>query len=211
MTNSSGSSDWDGVFHRLREIMPWSSDDEESQTTLENKPTVESKSIVATLPHIPIPEHGSAVALPSGWLETFKFKENNVGVSCIPPSRRAGAVLQHCLICIQQLRGRCGGEELCIFKIGISSDFVKWRLPHYLEQNFTDAMIIHASMSLTQTEVLEAACINNYRNLCETRCRNKRDSGGEGTRYASGAPRSPPPYVLYVVAARADEAKRVGS
>ena len=61
---------------------------------------------------------------------------------------------------------------------------------------------IHASNSLAQIEMMEAALIDFYIETAPKPCRNVL-KGGEGMRTKQGTPKRPPPYFLYVVAANA--------
>ena len=109
---------------------------------------------------------------------------------------------------IELVRGRHGGEQLAIFKVGISQCLQR-RAVFYFEDNFDEMCCIHASNSLAQIEALEACLINVYQHTAHRQCRNVLP-GGEGMRHKDGKPRNPPPYFLYVVAANAWQSKRIG-
>jgi hypothetical protein len=129
-----------------------------------------------------------------------------IGKSCLPPSKHSGAILAHCITETEKLREDMGGP-LCVLKIGITHD-VPNRWQYYTKSNFTAIRVIHTSMSLAQIEMLEAALISSFAAAMGSACRNTA-KGGEGMR-AKGKPRHPPPYFVYIVAARADQLARIG-
>lgn len=108
---------------------------------------------------------------------------------------------------IHQVRLKYGGEQLAVFKIGITQS-LELRAQYYFEGNFREMRCIHASHSLAQIETLEACLIDYFKEKAPVQCRNIL-AGGEGMRYKNGKPRNPPPFFLYVVAANASQAKRI--
>lgn len=69
---------------------------------------------------------------------------------------------------------------------------------------------LHASMNLSSMEMLEAGLIAVFSQEPHGSLRNI-NRGGEGMRTKKGAPRFPPPYFMYVVSARADQNRLIGS
>ena len=125
----------------------------------------------------------------------------------ISPTAISSRILAHVHTQIHRLRSKYGGDELCIFKIGISA-CIETRWEHYKLQNFAIMAVVLVSDSLIQIETLESAVIERYRGMRQ--CRNQQ-GGGEGMRKRLGEPRREPPYYLYVVAVRADSPLAIGS
>ena len=109
---------------------------------------------------------------------------------------------------MQDMRQHHGGEQLAIFKIGISQCLER-RVQYYYDGNFSKMRCLHASNSLAQIEMLEASLVDYFRTLAPMQCRNTL-GGGEGMRFKDGRPKNPPPFFLYVVAANASINKRIG-
>ena len=101
---------------------------------------------------------------------------------------------------VNSLRMKHGGNQLAIFKIGISHSLER-QFVFYQEKNFDEMWCIHATNSLAQVEVLEAALIDYFTGQSSRQCRNVL-RGGEGMR-ASGFPKYQAPYFVYVVASNA--------
>lgn len=93
---------------------------------------------------------------------------------------------------MQDMRQHHGGEQLAIFKIGISQCLER-RVQYYYEGNFSSVRCLHASNSLAQIEMLEASLVDYFRTLAPIQCRNTL-GGGEGMRFKDGRPRNPPPF-----------------
>lgn len=104
---------------------------------------------------------------------------------------------------IQHLRDRHGGNQLAVFKIGITQ-CLEFRVQYYYEASYSEMCCIHASNSLAQIETLEACLIDFYLDTSPGPCRNVA-KGGEGMRTKDGFPRNQPPYFLYAVAADASQ------
>lgn len=127
--------------------------------------------------------------------------------SLIQPEKTCGAILTHAIEQTEWFRKQLGGA-LCVLKIGITHDAAsRWQL--YSQANFSHMHIVHVSMSLSQVEMLEAALISHFKRIMRDACRNQA-RGGEGMRIR-GKPRHPPPYLVYIVGARADQRARIGS
>ena len=108
---------------------------------------------------------------------------------------------------VDRLRFKHGGEQLAVFKIGITQ-CLEQRARFYFDGNFDEMCCMHASNSLAQVEALEACLIDFFQSTARTQCRNL-SAGGEGMRKKGGTPKNPPPYFLYVVAANASQFKRI--
>ena len=94
------------------------------------------------------------------------------------------------------------GFNLCVFKIGISSDPAE-RAIHYFENGFKRYYLIHISESASVIEHLEERLIAMSKDVLG--CRNERP-GGEGRMRSR-----PPPYFLYIAAACAAQREPIGS
>ncbi len=112
----------------------------------------------------------------------------------------AGKVLHHCLDGVARLRFATGGEQLALFKIGITHD-VYSRFELYREKGWQKMLVMFSSPELGQVEMLEASLILHFK--CWQQCRNV-SKGGEGMRTSCFTAKFPPPYFCYCVAARAD-------
>ena len=99
-----------------------------------------------------------------------------------------------------------GGEDMCVFKIGITANVVT-RMDDYRAENFTFLAAIHCDEDLTAVESMEIHCVRLFHHLSS--CRNI-NGGGESMRTKEKQPRHPGPYILYCVAARADSRARIG-
>lgn len=97
------------------------------------------------------------------------------------------------------------GGDLAVFKIGVASHGkVAYRFEKYQEANFLAMWIIHISDCVGEANMLEHLLIEKFWDRMG--CRND-NAGGEGQMRTQGDP----PYYVYVVAARADVNKRIGS
>ncbi|CAE7661156.1 unnamed protein product [Symbiodinium sp. CCMP2592] len=103
----------------------------------------------------------------------------DLDVRVITEDSTAGKILWHCLDTVRAIQKENGGQQLCVFKIGLTANPTK-RRESYRQQNFKSFVIIHQTYRsdlLGMLEMLEAAVIaefydNGYR------CRN-RQLGGE--------------------------------
>lgn len=119
-------------------------------------------------------------------------------------SPTAGKVLAHCSNKVTSYRESMN-VRLCVFKVGCTSQPVS-RFDLYRKQNYSSMWILHVSSSVDHIHMLEAALIQAYHK--HVGCRNKEGSGGEGA--LNRKPPPPPPYCIYIVGARADQAKSIG-
>lgn len=108
---------------------------------------------------------------------------------------------------IHKMQMKYGGEQLAVFKIGISQ-CLETRVCYYYEANYSEMRCIHATNSLAQVEMLEASLIHVFKESFPVQCRNTL-GGGEGMRNKCGKPKNPPPYFVYVVAANASQRKSI--
>ena len=121
----------------------------------------------------------------------------------------ASSILWHCVDVVNAIRRQHGGFQLCIFKIGLTSNPVA-RRQSYRNQHFKAFVVIHkvtSSALLGQLEMLEAALIAEFYDG-EKNCRNQR-LGGESMRDKSFHPRFPPPYFAYCAATNASQKELV--
>lgn len=121
----------------------------------------------------------------------------------------SGRVFDHCVSAVHKIRRQTGGFRLCVYKLGITSS-LSGRWPSYKESGFTSMTCLHTSMNLSSIEMLEAGLIAVFSMEPNGSLRNI-NKGGEGMRRKDGTPRFPPPYFMYVVAARADQRRLIGS
>ena len=126
-----------------------------------------------------------------------------ISISVLPPSTLAGRLLEHCVCKVTSLRRELGGPQLCVYKIGITSD-LNQRWASYKGQHFAHMMCIHASNNLSTVEHLEASLIMRFSQEKQGSFRNV-SPGGEGMRKKNGTPRFPPPYFVYAVGANASQ------
>ena len=144
-----------------------------------------------------------------GRLASFQLAElalyENVEACLTPKFERTFAgIQQHCQNEIERVMQDFGGPDICVFKIGVSSN-VQYRVSHYMAAHFSKMRLLHNSTDPSMAELLEVLLIAKFR--CYRGCRNIA-RGGEG----SMASRDPyGPYFVYVVAARADGKKPIGS
>ena len=122
-----------------------------------------------------------------------------------PPWYKSSRILEAMKANIAIFRASLG-NNLCIFKIGISSCII-WRWEKYKSERFERMMILLVSNSVMQVECFEAFLIDYYRDQKE--CRNLQ-GGGESLRSWDGFPRNPAPYYVYCVGARADSPYGIG-
>ena len=109
-------------------------------------------------------------------------------------------ILQHCKTQVRNVISRYGGP-VCCFKIGISCTPIR-RFRFYQAKNWEEMVLLHASIDVDVTNMLEAALIDIF---WDTRGCFNEARGGEGNCHLR-----PPPYYTYVVAARADGRYRIG-
>lgn len=97
------------------------------------------------------------------------------------------------------------GLSLCIFKIGVTAN-LPLRFQDYFNKNYSQMWVLLISDDLSLVHMLEAALISEFH--CLRGCKNAPNTGGEGAlnRKDSGGP----PFYVYVVGGRADQAKWVG-
>ena len=131
------------------------------------------------------------------------FKQFDIGCYFTNPSKPAleGYVLQHAKEQIDVFR-RHVGLQVCVYKIGITANPLV-RFHSYKQSNYTLMRVIHISPDLGLIKMLEAALVDIHIGL--TGCRNTR-LGGDGPLNSA---KSKPPYCCYVVAAPADQKKRI--
>jgi hypothetical protein len=221
--------DYDAVFKRNRGLFPWSdsehSEDEASAAMAISAVTTLSTDATATAtnePEIPTLANDAVMTPanepqepqePDAEIESVDgcsdLLADGFNVNVISETQLAYKILGHCKQQVHQMRLRCGGIDLCVFKIGITAR------PHerrncYEQRNYSFFKIIHiAEMpeNLVQIELLEAALIDVYSDG-ERKCRNKR-GGGESMRTKLWTPRFPPPYFCYVAASPANQRKSI--
>ena len=112
----------------------------------------------------------------------------------------AGTVLQHCKKQVELFRASLGGA-VAVFKIGYTSNPVR-RFVSYHMHNFAAMRVIHTTENRGVAEMLEAALIDAFKQV--RGCRNDKP-GGEGPGHLIARN-----YYVYIVGARADEAKPIG-
>ena len=112
----------------------------------------------------------------------------------------AGTVLQHCKRQVELFRTSLGGA-VAVFKIGYTSNPVR-RFVSYRKHNFATMRLLHTTENRGVAEMLEAALIDVFKNI--RGCRNDKP-GGEGPGHVVAAD-----YYVYIVGARADQAKPIG-
>ena len=112
----------------------------------------------------------------------------------------AGSVLQHCKQRILRFLHTIG-SGLCVFKIGYTSNPLI-RFQSYASANFSVMELLHVTDTKGVAEMLEAALIDQF--MTVTGCRNEKP-GGEGPGHVQASH-----YFVYIVGARADQAKRIG-
>ncbi|CAE7040423.1 unnamed protein product [Symbiodinium sp. CCMP2456] len=94
------------------------------------------------------------------------------------------------------------GISITVFKIGVTSNPVP-RFVLYRTKHFTNMWVIHSSMDVKETHMLEAALILFYQDCVG--CQNKPNSGGEG---ALNRKTAVGPFYTYIAGGRADQNKR---
>lgn len=152
-----------------------------------------------------IGKNPTAIEIQTPTIEPALFAHESVIVRTISPGLKSSRFLEHMKNQIGCLRHKFG-DELCIFKIGISSSIInRWSM--YKDENFAAMVIVFASNSLIQVETFESCLIDAYRGLPQ--CRNQL-GGGESMRKRGGLPRHGGPYYVYCVAARADARYGIG-
>ena len=121
----------------------------------------------------------------------------------IGPRASCGRILQHCKQMVTSFRENMGIALTC-FKVGVTCNPVP-RFLLYRKKNFTNMWVIHSSMCVGETHMLEAALISLFQDACG--CQNKPHSGGEGALNREGIAG---PFYTYVAGGRADQPRRVG-
>ena len=115
-----------------------------------------------------------------------------------------GKVLKWCMDKITTFREGMG-IRVCVFKIGVTANPPQ-RYLSYLDLAFTSMWCIAVSPSSDLIHMLEAGLISHF---CKhVGCRNKENSGGEGS--LNKANKSPGPYYVYITGGRADQLCKVG-
>jgi hypothetical protein len=109
----------------------------------------------------------------------------------------------HCESMLEQILAENGGENMCIFKVGITGQ-PEVRAVHYLESGFRQVFLIHNSHLPCVIEQLEVLLIGKFGHCVG--CRN-RNPGGEGRMRACPFPDGP--FYLYVAASRADQRRPI--
>ncbi|CAE7351284.1 unnamed protein product [Symbiodinium sp. CCMP2456] len=134
--------------------------------------------------------------------QTQEQGKPDLDVRVIAEDSTAGRILWHCLDTVRAIQKENGGQQLCVFKIGLTANPTK-RRDSYRQQHFKNFIIIHQTYRsdfLGMLEMLQAAVIAEfYDSGC--RCRN-RQLGGESMRDRNQVPRFPPPYYAYCVPAK---------
>ena len=126
-----------------------------------------------------------------------------ISVAVLPPSTQSGKLLDHAVQRIMSFRRGLGGLQLCVYKIGITSDLNR-RWLAYKGQNFRRMLCVHATNNLSTVEFMEAALILAFGQDKAGSLRNV-NKGGEGMRHKDGSARFPPPYFVYCVGADASQ------
>jgi hypothetical protein len=137
--------------------------------------------------------------------KSFKDLLNPYGIclkcfqSCRPGPHAftTGVQLDDCLRVIDTFRNHVG-VDLCIYKIGITSNPII-RFRDYQEEGFTMMWVIHYTLDAASAgvvEMLEAGLISHHINVRSNRNVRK---GGDGNLSAQS-----PPYCTYIVGGRAD-------
>ncbi|CAE7446166.1 unnamed protein product [Symbiodinium sp. CCMP2592] len=131
--------------------------------------------------------------------------EEDLDMRVIGEASAAGKILRRCIDVVRKVRYENGGEQLCVFKIGLTANPVR-RRASYRDQNFRNFVIIHQTCRsdlLGLMEMLEAAIIAEFYDA-GCRCRN-RQLGGESMRDRDQRPRFAPPYYAYCAATNASQ------
>lgn len=178
---------------RKLSIFPWSeSEDEEMQESpvdIQMATPTSLASASTQLPESPTTSPG---------LEHSILDERLISETAV-----ASRILWHCVNVINAVRREHGGDALCVFKIGLTSDPFQ-RRRSYEQQNFKAFVVLHKVSQpelLGMMEMLEAALIAEFHDN-ERCCRNKQ-LGGESMRKKDFSPRFPPPYFAYCAATNA--------
>ena len=172
-------------------VFPWSESEEEN-TSNSSEPSPVPSVTGAPCP-CPCPAQSQEQGKP------------DLDVRVIAENSTAGRILWHCVDTVRAIQKENGGQQLCVFKIGLTANPTK-RRESYRQQNFKNFVIIHQTYRsdlLGMLEMLEAAIIaefydNGYR------CRN-RQLGGESMRDRNQVPRFPPPHYVYCAATNASQ------
>ena len=135
--------------------------------------------------------------------ESIILKAKSIDVRYLDMRSRkpnAGTVLQHCKAKALQFR-KVMGLQVCVFKIGYTSNPI-FRFRKYELLNYSRMALLHVTSCKGAAEMLEAALIDQHIGL--SGCRNEQ-LGGEGPGHIQA-----PDYYVYIVGARADQAKPIG-
>ena len=143
--------------------------------------------------------------VPASTAQKSSLGEDGIHYSLIAETTLSGKVLHHCLRCVNRLRMATGGEQLCIYKVGITHN-CQARFELYKSNGWSKMLVMFASSDLGQIEMLEAAVISHHQT--NQQCRNI-SKGGEGMRTKACSAKFDPPFYCYCTAARADVARWV--
>ena len=113
----------------------------------------------------------------------------------------SGVVLRHARDQVLSMQ-QCMGGPVC-FKIGVTAN-PPLRFSTYLDLGYSSMWLLHASPSMGETHMLEAALISEWGDVPGNK--NKQHSGGEGNLSRS----KPAISFVYMVAGRADQPRWVG-
>ncbi|CAE7299174.1 unnamed protein product [Symbiodinium sp. CCMP2456] len=105
----------------------------------------------------------------------------------IPETSLASKILWHCVKTVNCIRQENGGNSLCVFKIGLTSNPLQ-RRQSYREHNFMSFVVIHRVCRLellAMLEMLEAALIAEFYD--NQRCCRNFQLGGESMRRSAVA------------------------
>ncbi|CAE7474191.1 unnamed protein product, partial [Symbiodinium microadriaticum] len=170
-------------------IFPWTDSEDEDLEMQQSQPDIE----MAT----PTSLASASTQLPESPATSPCLESSSLDTRLISETAVASKILWHCVTVINAIRQEHGGESLCVFKIGLTSDPFQ-RRQSYLEQNFKSFVVVHKASQpelLGMMEMLEAALIAEFHDN-ERCCRNKQ-LGGESMRKKDFSPRFPPPYFAY--------------
>ena len=143
--------------------------------------------------------------VPARTAQTISLAEDGIHYNLIPETKLSGKILQHCLRCVSRLRMATGGEQLCIYKLGITHN-CESRFELHKSNGWSKMLVMFASSDLGQIEMLEAAVISHHQT--NQQCRNI-SRGGGGMRTKACSAKFEPPFCCYCTGARADVARWV--
>lgn len=174
-------------------IFPWSdSEDEEMQ---QNHSDIEMTT--------PTSMASGSTRLPESPTTPRQVESSGLDERLISETAVASKILWHCVRVINAVRREHGGEALCVFKIGLTSDPLQ-RRASYVAQNFKSFVLLHKVSTrelLGMLEMLEAALVAEFHD--NQRCCRNKQLGGESISKKDFSPRFPPPYFAYVAATNA--------